>query len=312
VSLTASAQAAPVDDETRATARVIAQEGLDFYDKGRYGEALDRLERANKLVEAPTLTLMIARCLQKLGRLVEASERYLEVTRTKLDMRASDLFKKAVIDATKEREALMPMIPTVTVVVEGAGPGDVAVTLDGKLVPPALIGVKRLINPGKHRIEARQGELSDLEEISLATGESKTVTLALKPPPKAPVKVEARGSGGTQRILGFIGIGVGGAGVVTGIVTGGLAASKGSDLEAKGCVEGHCLKSLRGEVATYNTLRVVSSVGIFAGAALAAGGVVLLLTAPKGASDASGAPGTEQARVEPFIGVGSAGVRGTF
>src|SRR5262249_5440698 len=70
-----------VDDQTRAKARTIGEEGLALYDQGRYIEALDRFQSASALVKAPTLDLMAARCLTKMGRLVEASERYLDVTR---------------------------------------------------------------------------------------------------------------------------------------------------------------------------------------------------------------------------------------
>src|SRR5262245_51329128 len=86
-----SAMGEPVaaDEETRAKARAIGEEALALYDQGRYIEAFDKFQSASDLVKAPTLDLMAARCLVKMGRLVEASERYLDVTRMTVDDKAS-------------------------------------------------------------------------------------------------------------------------------------------------------------------------------------------------------------------------------
>lgn len=309
----ARAQVGNVDDETRATARAVAQEGLDFYDKGQYKEALARLEKANTLVSAPTLGLMIARCYQKLGRLVEASERYLDVSRTPLDAKASDLFRKSVADAAREREALMPQIPSVTIVVEGSG--EAIVSIDGKPIPSAMIGLKRLINPGTHRIEVTRGDQRAAEEVTLKQGESQRVTLT---PTKATEGVDAGGgakassSTPVQKIVGFVALGVGGAGLVVGAATAGVAAGQLSDLEAAGCVNGHCTRAQRAAVDEYNTMRVVSTVGFIAGASLAAGGIVLVLTAPKGKTKQKAGDAAAIINVHPVLGLGSAGLVGTF
>ncbi len=104
---TSPGPAAPqdADEATRNAARKIAEEGLSLFQGGQYAEALDRFERAGALVRAPTMGLMAGRSLVKLGRLVEASERFLAVTRMTLAKDASDAFRKAQVDAGKEREA---------------------------------------------------------------------------------------------------------------------------------------------------------------------------------------------------------------
>ncbi|MEZ4311890.1 MAG: hypothetical protein R3F14_27995 [Polyangiaceae bacterium] len=103
------AEAATLD-----AARKIAEEGLTLYDSARYAEALDRFDRAAALVQAPTMGLMAARSLVKLGRLVEASARYASVTEMPLAPGASDAFKQALTDAAAERKSLTPRIPTLT------------------------------------------------------------------------------------------------------------------------------------------------------------------------------------------------------
>src|SRR5690606_25629563 len=70
------------DAQTKAAARELAAQGLSLYGEGKYAEALDRLERASALIPVPTLHLHTARTLEKLGRWVEANERYLLAVRS--------------------------------------------------------------------------------------------------------------------------------------------------------------------------------------------------------------------------------------
>jgi Tfp pilus assembly protein PilF len=72
---------AEVDDATRASARQLGYAGVEEFQGGQYESARAKLEKAYRVLKAPSLGLWSARALEKLGKLVEASERYLEVTR---------------------------------------------------------------------------------------------------------------------------------------------------------------------------------------------------------------------------------------
>ena len=76
-----------------------------------------------------------------------------------------------------------------------------------------------------------------------------------------------------------------------GSIAGGLALSKRSQLDQNpGCKDDRsCPKSLSGDVSSLNSMRTVSSVGFIAGGALAATGLVLILTAPSKSSTTSSA-----------------------
>src|SRR5512145_3312082 len=101
------AESAQVDDATRGAARTMGQEGLDAYDAGKYGEAVEKLGAAYAAAAVPTLGLWLARALAKSGQLVEASERYGEVTRLKLQPgQDEDTQRQAQADAETERAAL--------------------------------------------------------------------------------------------------------------------------------------------------------------------------------------------------------------
>src|SRR5215831_5243371 len=72
---------ADVDDRARATARALGQDGVNDFMHDRYVEAAEKLDRAYAIVHIHTLGPWSARARVKLGRLVEAAERYLEVAR---------------------------------------------------------------------------------------------------------------------------------------------------------------------------------------------------------------------------------------
>ena len=65
----------------KATARQLAVQGIKVYEDGKYSEALDKLERAQTLYDAPVHLLYIARCQHKLGMLVESAETYRRMVR---------------------------------------------------------------------------------------------------------------------------------------------------------------------------------------------------------------------------------------
>jgi tetratricopeptide (TPR) repeat protein len=320
--LSATASAQPRPDQLRATARSLGEEGIALYEKGSYAEALDRFDRADELVHAPTLGLLAARSLEKLGRLVEAAERYRAVMLVQLDEKAPDAFSEAQATASKELEALRPRIPTLEIVVEGADASQSRVTLDGTDVPRAMIGVKTPINPGVHRLEATGPSSSAFKDLNirekeaaravltLASQTPKTVTKDAKPEPDKGSK-----SGSTRRILGITSLGVGGGLVVLGAVGAANAYALNNRLKDEfGCgtpKPGVCpdrgdQNTERNEVlGAYDGSRVLAGVGIGLGAAGLITGTVLLLTLPKKKS-------ADRASIEPWFGLGSAGLNGTF
>ena len=313
----------PVDESTRAAARTTAEDALTRYDAGDYAGALDLFNRADALVHAPTLGLMAARCLDKLGRQVEASERYLAVTRTQLDPKAPASQAKAIATAEQERAALLPKIPVLVIALEGASLTDARVTLDGKPVPAELLGLKRPTDPGVHKLEARRGAEVVTRDLTLKPGDTQTITLKLTgapaaggtPPPASPdtppsapsANVEG-GPSNRLRTAGFVGVGVGGAGLLIGAITGGVAISTKGSLDAAGCSSGHCPTSQASAVSKYNTMRLVSGPSLIVGALLAAAGVTLVVVGkrPEGKAQAAAV------QWAPWVGARSAGVEGAF
>jgi hypothetical protein len=319
-------------DAARAAARDLGGEGVTEYQAGNYAAASNKLERAFDILRVPSLGLWSARALAKSGKLVEASERYLTVSRLDASKGDTTVQKQAQTDAANELEALRPRIPGLTLKVKGAAPG-VSVTLDGAPVPAALLGVKQPANPGAHSAEARDAGRVVKLELTLVEGQKLKSTLdfanatalpvaaapvAAAPPvaaaapgapapgaapaPVAPAPAPASDTGARGVPAGvWVGVAVAGAGLLTGGITGVLASKKKGDLN---CPSSGCLPSQRSDVDSYNQLRTLSTVGfIAAGVGVATAGV-FWFTRPREAE--------RTGHVSPWLGLGAAGVRGTF
>ena len=84
LSLAGRADAQELDDQTRSAARELATEGSALYQQSDFEGAYDRFNRAFQLVQKPNVGIWAARSLQRAGRWVEASERFLELERMSL------------------------------------------------------------------------------------------------------------------------------------------------------------------------------------------------------------------------------------
>jgi hypothetical protein len=181
LSYAGAASAETVDSSTRAAARELGEEGMKLYDKGDCPGAVDRLTRAHELVHVPTLALYAGKCLEKLGRLVDASERYLDATRDPVDANAPPAQKAAQVDADRARKAILPRLAQLELVLEPPAP-DAVVTLDGHPVPSALLGVRRPVDPGSHTIEVQRGGKVTSKSFSINEGQAERVQVQMTGP----------------------------------------------------------------------------------------------------------------------------------
>lgn len=277
---------ADVDPAKRSAARALGKEAIALYKAGNYEEALDRFSRAHQLVGLTTTGLWRGRCLGKVGRLIEASEQYLDVTRMKLDEDARDVHEAAQVDAKKELALLEPRIPHLTIRIEGELPGDTTISLDGNVVPKALLGVHQPIDPGEHTVLVEGGGTKETKKFEIAEGGSLEIPLRLidrgtsiGDEREAPKDFDTD-PGATQRALGWVTMGLGGAGLVVGAVTGGLALSNKSALESN-CPNAQCTPPFHADVDSFETLRLASTATLIAGGVLFAAGLTVVVSAPE-------------------------------
>jgi hypothetical protein len=240
--------------------------------------------------------------LRKQGKLIDA--------RSQLALCAASTCPDAIQQACRARIAdLNGSIPSVVFEVKdqaGRDRMDVSLSIDGQAA--GIAGVTALpVDPGQHtfRFEAkgqapvervlvlRQGEREKREAIVLgpavaaSTKDDSTTAAAGAPAsqsmPSSSGEDHTTGpnTGSTQRLVGWI---VGGGGVVA-LGVGGVIAlvAKSSYDAASGCAARTC--STPAGVATTNSARSLgdaATVLLIAGGAVAAGGAVLWLTAPRG------------------------------
>ena len=311
-------------------ARAAAAAGVDLLQQGRYAEALDRFQRAESLVHAPTHLLYIARTQVKLGQLIEASETYLKVTREVLPPDAPRAFVDAQASAAQEAKELDARIPTLLIRVEGNGASDATVTMDGTPLPAAMIGIAAPINPGTHALRAvgKDGTSAELR-VKLSPGSRETVVLQLRAaeptpapgaaPAAAPAAATSPAPGGETapprsglelgKVLGWIGVGVGVAGLAVGTAFVAVNRTKRTDADAM-CSSTGCPLSSRTQIESLDQQADDAAtgawVGYVAGGALLATGLVLLFTS--GEAKKKDAP----SGLHPWIGAGAAGVAGEF
>jgi hypothetical protein len=328
---TSASLARAQSDVDRATARTLGQDGEKALAAKDYKTAEDDFRRAESLVNAPTLLLGLARALVGEGKLVEASETYKRIVREGVAPGAPAVFKTALDDAGKEVQDVTPRIGAVTITVKsatGAPVANVQVTMDGAPVNAAALGVRRPADPGAHVVHASADGFKAADvKITVPVGGPVDAPLTLEVDPSAaatPPPPAAGGAGAPPPSMpdqppqdstgskGFgpwpwVVLGVGGAGLVVGGITGGLAIGKHSSL-ASSCTNGSCGPSQQSDLDSYHTMALVSTIGFIVGGVGVAGGVALLLLQPK--SDA--APPATGLHVVPVVGPGSLGAFGTF
>lgn len=289
------------DAETRTAARDLATQGAKAFDAGKYEEASDYFRRAFDLVHAPSIGIMRARSLVKVGQLVEAIDAYEQTSRFKLVAGAPDAYVKAVQAAKAEVEDVRARVPRVKITLKGADPNEAPqVTIDDKPTPAALLGVDRLLNPGSHHLAVVVGrETRGTRELEVNEGQSYSVELdatpravgpvaatlpaaekpELSPPPPAPepppnTEPAPPYSGSTTRVLGYVGIGVGALGLGIGTYAGLVALHDKSRLDD--VCHPQCPRASSDDLSGFRTNRTISWVSYGVGIAAATTGILLL------------------------------------
>lgn len=318
--------------ENVAAARSLGLQGIKLADAGDCKGAIEKLSRAESLYHAPSILGRLGECQVQVGQIVLGTENLNRVVREELSATAPKAFRDAQERAKGVLNAALPKIARLTVKVE---PADARpqVTVAGSPIPAALIGVERPTDPGTHEVVvSAPGYLEQKTSVTLVEGGAQELLLQLEkaptpvaaaPPPASPPPIVAAPpsqppadtSPKKNNTLAYVALGVGGAGLVVGGVTGFLALGKKGDLE--GCVQERCPSSQKDTLDGAKTMATVSTVGFAVGVVGVGAGVVLLLTG--NSHDNAGSSSAKLAKraphgvhVEPWLGAQSAGLYGTF
>jgi len=329
-----SAVYAQSDSSTVAAARAIGTEGLRLAESGNCTEAIDRLERAEKLYHAPTTQTRLGMCYIETGRLVQGLEHLRKVVREQLPLEAPMAFVNAKSRAQRVLEENQGRVAQLNLEVNTTTEVTPEVKIDGVSMPAALLGADRPTDPGAHSVEVTApGHLPASAEVSVAEGERKALVFSLDPD-LTPHAAEAAASPSTAsdtaeaaanpsqaaqlqqqpqehgsnlaRVAGWSLITVGGVGLVTGAVASIIGFSKKSSLDDACGSDKVCPSSQRDNLDQLETASTIGTIGYAVGAAGLVSGAALLLLAPSSKPEAR----TAAPSIQP--GLGSLTLRGTF
>ena len=295
----------------KETARKLVKSGRKKLKTGDVPGAITDLRAAHEIMDVPTTAVALGKAQIEAGRLVEARDTLLSVARMPEAKREPGPFVRAREEAKLLAKEIEPRIPQLRIRIRGAPEGaSVGVKVDDVEIKPAALKVPLSLNPGSHTIVTRLGEREKLTDVNLIEGQKESLVVDVsglveaepqaakdEPPPETE-------PAGTSPLV-YVGFGVAGAGVLVGSITGVMALSKKASVDEE-CVDNRCPPSTHDDIDSGRTLGNVSTIAFIVGGVGAGVGVYGLLS---GGGDS---PQAEKAGAEPWIGLGSAGVRGRF
>ncbi|WP_437730839.1 hypothetical protein [Sorangium sp. So ce1335] len=304
----------PAAAQDIAAAEALFERGLADMQAGRYETGCKALAESERLDPQPGTLFTLAFCEAQWGRIATAVAHFKDYLAQLDQMPPAERARQAERSrvARQERDRLSPQVPKLALSLPPGAPAGTVVRRDGQVQGEAALGVALPVDPGEHvvSIEPPGGPLQE-QRITIAAGETKELTLALKeaptpapaapaPPPAAPLATapelvpapasagpDSPASPGGRRTATYVAGGLGAAGLVLGGVTGALVLGK------KATIDEHCGSGIRavdprgcdttGHDAGTNaiTLATVSTIGFAVGLAGLGTAAALYLTEPK-------------------------------
>jgi len=286
-------------------ARVSAQHG-------DYAAACPKFEESNRLDPTVGTVFNLADCNEHLGKVASAWQLFKEAAQ-----RFAPSDDRLAIANTRASR-LEPKLPRLLLKADPPLPADAVVRRDGVQLGTASFGVPLPLDPGDHTVTVEMPgrttttrtvriDIAQLRELPLEVGQPVASAVAGRVrPSEVPGAVDGNGDQprANRRTWGAVLLGVGGAGIATSLVFGGLALSEKSKVDdacnGSRCSDEGLQAADRGKLDA-----TVSTVAFGAGALAAAVGTYLLVSGGSSAARAgvSGALGP---------GGGFVGVSGTF
>ncbi|MEO6576052.1 MAG: hypothetical protein ABIP89_19515 [Polyangiaceae bacterium] len=314
LSLSSIAHAQQPSAADKETARSLMTQGETQRARSDLKGALQSFQGADAIMKVPSTGLEVARAHLALGNLLEAREAALGVTRLPVLPGEPAPFTDARAKALALSDDLESRIPSVQIALknlpEGATP---TVTVDGATLPTAALDLPRKVNPGHHVITAHAGTSDGRVEVDVRERETKPVAVELAAPVVAVVAPPPPPEEKKNHTLTYVAFGVGAAGIVVGSITGLMSISKTGTLKDQ-CPDNKCpgatydSQQFQDDKSSAESMGTISTVAFIVGGAGVAVGVVSLFLGGKVAATT----GKLTPTVTPWVGAGSAGLRGSF
>ena len=312
----------------QAAAQAMFEDAKKLMTKGDFGAACQKFSDSQNLDPAPGTQYNLANCYEKNGQTASAWATFKSAAASYRAHNRAEWETKARDRAA----AIEPKLSKLTIVVpaESNVPG-LEVRRDGQALSGSELGAAIPVDPGEHVVEATatgKKPWKSTAKVAPTPGEQKFTVGPLEAAPKVatptpapttaptppPTTVAAlpepppnKGSG--QKTAGFVALGIGGAGLVVGGVTGVMAMSKNKTANDACPNDGACASQAAVDAnSSAKSLATISTVGFIVGGVGLAAGIVLLATAP------SSTPKTGSLHLVPTAGPSGGGLAafGTF
>ncbi len=274
------------------------EDGKELFNAGRFTEAASAFGKANKLKPNWKLLFNIGQseaAAKRSGLALEAFERYLTEG-------GDDIEQERRGEVLAEVESLRKMVGSLEI----RTPNGAVVTVDnvergrtplsGHVLVAAGVEHWVLVKRLDETIVDRMVRVSGGQTLVVEVDENMEPTASEQSPEPAHETEEAR----PLKTAGWVTVGVGGAMLIGGVITGGMALSLDKDLE-KDCADGGCPPDLKGERDKLDTLGVATDVLIVIGSAATIAGIVMLVV------DSKREEGDKDTALLPTVGPGFAG-----
>ncbi len=274
---------AKADD--KALAEALFRAAKELQAEGKVAQACPKYAESHRLDPKPGTILNVATCHEQEGRTATAWADYAEAATFAARAKQPDREKFA----RGKVEELAKTLSYVTLQFSAAP--NLEVLLDGKALTTASAGTRVPIDPGEHALEARApGKTTWTSKLMIEAGPAErsvvvppladeAAAAAAGPPPPSSQADNSDGSAGvaTQRTMGWIAIGVGGAMIGAGAFFGLRTLSEKSTVDEH-CVGSRCDDAGLRANDDAKQAATLSTVTFVVGGAAVITGVVLLLT----------------------------------
>lgn len=281
-----------------ASADALFRQARELMSDGDFQAACPKLVESLRLDPAPGTAVNLGDCMEKLGNLADALQSY----RAAMDLLQPEDARIAPVSA--QIAALQARVPKLRVKLGTDIPSGTQVMRDDVLLGPGSLGVALPANPGSHTVvvtapgrRTRRYEVSlqegQIHELAVEAGNADPIPVTVGPPkpalaprpsPAPSLDVVEGGDGGVVRTAGYVTAAVGVVGLGFGTFFALTAKSTDNEARGRGCDDSTCPPGdqvgldLTEESRQQAKLAVV---GFVAGGTALAGGVAMILLAPR-------------------------------
>jgi hypothetical protein len=288
-----------------ATADSLFNEALALLANKKAAEACPKLEASQRLDPGIGTLLYLADCYQQMGRTASAWGTFREAAY--LAKAAKDDREEVAVENARNLE---PKLSYLTIQVSSSPGVTLEIERDGQLMEDALWNTSIPVDPGAHTVKASApgkkpwsttvnvGEGPRQERVAVPALEDAPVVVA--PVPMSAPPPEPPHTASTQKTVGWVLLGAGSAGLITGGVLALLARGDNTDAKAECRPDLIRFCNPKGVELGNSAHTKATWAGISAGVGIAAlgAGVTLLLLAPPASSQASATGVSLSARLD--------------